>query len=195
MTSEPVELKDGSLVVIRPATDDDIEATWHFLRDLPEQDRNYLRIDVTQRGLVERRYRTGPTGSVQRLVACDGDQIAGLGALETEPAGWKSHVGELRIIVAPRYRRRGLGMILTRELYRIAAHDGLQELVVKLMAPQESARSIMKRLGFRDQMTLPGYVTDRSGHRQDLIICRCDLAAMWRELEHYMTETDWQRTR
>jgi L-amino acid N-acyltransferase YncA len=191
-----VVLKDGTTVVIRPLTTEDLDRSFAFFEELPAEDRAYLRHDVTRRKIVEQRIRTMESKGVRRLAAVDDDdRIVADAALELESTGWKQHVGELRLIVARPYRRRGLGMLMARELYSVAAEAKVEELIVKMMRPQVAARSIFRRLGFHEETLLPDYVKDTSGKKQDLILMRCDLEALWRELEDFMASRDWQRVR
>jgi len=98
------------------------------------------------------------------------------------------------MIVATDYRRKGLGRRMARELYSLAAKAKIEELIVKIMRPQVAARSIFRRLGFQETL-MPDYVKDLKGQKHDLILMRCDLEAMWRELEDYIVVADWQRVR
>ena len=116
-------------------------------------------------------------------------------ALELESQGWKEHVGELRLIVARPFQRKGLGTLMARELYLLAAREKVEEIVVKMMRPQSAAYSIFKKIGFVEDATLSEYVKDRSGSKQDLIVMRCDLRSLMKEMENYLAESDWQRTR
>jgi len=68
-------------------------------------------------------------------------------------------------------------------------------VVVKMMRPQKVARSIFSKLGFHEEIVIPDYVKDLSGKRHDLILKRCDLEALWKKLDHYLIDSDWQRTR
>ena len=190
-----VYLKDGTEVLIRPLTKDDLEKSFAFFQGLPEEDRRYLRVDVTKRNAVERRIRQIDAGRVKRLVAVVNDEIAADGALELAGHEWASHVGELRLIVARPYQRLGLGMLMARELYTLAAGEKVEEILVRMMRPQVAARRIFRKLGFREEIMLPDQVKDRTGGKQDLILMRCNLEAMWRELETFFAQSDWQRTR
>ena len=58
-----------------------------------------------------------------------------------------------------------------------------------------AARSIFRKLGFHEETVLPDYVKDLEGHKQDMILMRCDLQALWSELEDFISTWDWQRTR
>ena len=62
-------LKDGTEVVIRELTIDDLGKSQAFFRKLPKEDRIYLRLDVTKPENVERRIQMIKFGTVVRLVA------------------------------------------------------------------------------------------------------------------------------
>ncbi len=190
-----VRLKDGTEVLIRPMRRDDLERSLEFFRELPEEDRKYLRGDVTKRGVVERRIREIDAGHVKRLVALVDDNIVADGAIELAGHEWTTHVGEMRLIVAHSFQRKGLGMLMSRELYALAASHKVEQILVSIARPQVAAVSICHKLGFREEIVLPRHVKDRNGKSQDLILMRCDLEAMWQELEDFFTTSDWQRAR
>jgi len=193
--SREVNLKDGTPVVVRPMRDRDLDRSLAFFEALPAEDKAYLRRDVSRREVVEERIRAMESGRVKRLVAVADDRIVADAALELERDRWKTHVAELRLIVARDYQRRGLGRLMARELYSVAADAKVEEIIVKMMRPQVAARSIFRKLGFHEETLLPDYVKDVTGHKQDLILMRCDLEALWRELEDFMANRDWQRVR
>jgi len=193
--SREVKLKDGAPVEIRPMAGEDLDRSFAFFQALPAKDRAYLRRSVSSRDVVRERIEEMASGSVKRLVALAGDQIVADAALELERRGWKEHVGELRLIVARRYRRKGLGLLMARELYSIAAEVKVEEIIVKMMRPQLAARSIFRKLGFHEETVLPDYVKDAKGHKQDMILMRCELESLWQELEDFIATWDWQRTR
>jgi len=193
--AKTVLLKDGSEITIRPMTPDDLEKSFTFFQELPPEDRTYLRTDVTKRRNIEKRIRNMDPDQVVRLVGVVDDKIVADGALELSGHTWKSHLGEIRLIVARPYQRKGLGMLMARELFLLAAKKKVKEIVVRMMRPQITARHIFRKLGFRRETVLPDYVVDLSGKKQDLIVMRCNLDALWQEMEHYLTDFDWQRTR
>lgn len=195
MRRKVVTLKSGSPVVIRSMRRDDLDRSLQFFQALTDEDRAYLRRDVSDRDVVAARIRAMRSGKVKRLVAVADDRIVADAALELEGGGWKEHVAELRLIVASDYQRRGLGRLMARELYSIASKAGIEEIMVRMMRPQVAARSIFRKLGFREQTVLPGYVKDRRGRKQDLILMRCNLAGLWQELEDFIATGDFQRSR
>jgi len=190
-----VKLKDGSEVLIRKLGKDDKSRSLAFFRALPKEDRAYLRVDVTKPEIVERRIQTMESDRIMRLVAVNDEQIVADGSLELESRDWQKHVAELRLIVARPFQRKGLGMLMARELYMLAASKKVEEIIVKIMGPQIGAQSIFKRLGFHQDAVLHDYVQDIDGTKQDLVLMRCDLESLWQRLDDFMTDFDWQRTR
>ncbi len=188
-------LKDGRKVHIRELKSDDVNRSISFFRGLPEDDREYLRTDVTKRDIVEQRIRTGWESGVKRLIAIVDDEIVADGSLESEGAGWKQHIAELRLIVARPYQHQGLGKIMARELYLLAVSKKVEEIIVKMMGPQKRAKAIFKKLGFHKDTTFHDYVKDVHGVKHDLVVMRCDMEALWQKLDDHMVDSDWQRMR
>ena len=188
-----VRLRDETLVAIRSMTQDDVDRSVVFFESLSPEDQAYLRRDVSDREVVEERIRAMRSGSVERVVALVDDRIVADAALEFESLAWKKHVAEVRLIVAGGFRRKGLGTLLARELYSIATDANVEEIVVRIMRPQIAARSIFRKLGFHEETVLPDYVKDLDGHKQDLILMRCDLQELRSELEDFISTWDWQR--
>lgn len=188
-------LKDGTKVQIRELHLDDLDRLMQFYSSLPPEDRRYLRIDVTDRKKVEQRIKLIETGNVFRLVAVVGDEIIADGALELSGEEWRKHQGELRVIVARPFQHKGLGMIMVRELYFLAAEKNVELIVVKMMDPQVAAKRIFRKLGFKEEHHLHDYVWDQAGERQDLVIMTCDIKNLWKELGHFYSDSDWQRCR
>ena len=192
---EMIELNDGREVIIDALQPSDLDGLLEFFRKLPEEDRIFLRMDVTDREMVMQRMRETEEGKAHRLVARDGSRIVAYGVLEFEGHGWQEHVGELRLIVARDFQRAGLGMHLARELYLLATRERVEVIVARLMAPQEAARRILERLGFTEEAVLKEHAKDRRGRRQDLVLMRCDLQTLLQEMKHYFEDFDWQRER
>ncbi len=188
-------LKDGKKVTIRPLTLKDLDKLMAFYKSLPPEDRKYLRVDVTDRRVVAERIPSTDEEQVFRIIALYKDKIVADGALELSGEEWRRHQGEVRLIVARPFRRKGLGMIMMRELYFLAAARNVATVVAKMMRPQKAAQTIFHRLGFREEALLPDYVKDLTGRTQDLLIMISDLGDMWSELDHLYSGSDWERCR
>lgn len=194
-TEKAVILKDGRRISVRPMRSDDVLRSYEFFCALPSEDRKYLRTDVTRRELVERRTTEHDGDRVVRIVAVDDGEIAADGALEIEGHGWGNNVAEVRLIVGRPWQRLGLGTVVARELFHLASKHRVDRIVARLMRPQVGAHRIFKRLGFHEEFLIPEHVRDQSGEWQDLIIMRCPLEELWRDMEFKLAGQDWQRHR
>lgn len=188
-------LKDGSKVEIRNLSIRDLDRLMDFYRSLPEIDRKYLKVDVLDKEVVEQRLKRIKTGEQLRIIALQGNEIIADGSLELSSEEWRKHQGELRVIVSRPLRRKGLGMVMMRELYFVAAERKVENVVAKFMRPQLAARKICRRLGFYEETIVPDYVRDRLGRKQDLIIMTSNMKDFWREIEHFYSDSDWRRCR
>ncbi len=188
-------LKDGKKVVIRELQEKDLEKLMKFYSELPPKDRKYLRIDVTNKKIVKQRIKLIETGRVFRLVALYKEDIIADGALELSTEDWQKHQGELRVIIARPYQKKGLGTIMVRELYFLAIEKKLELVVVRMMRPQVGAQRIFRKLGFREELLIPDFVKDQEGKKQDLIVMTVNLKELWKELEYAYSDSDWRRCR
>ena len=188
-------LKDKTTLLFRHLKKKDKNHLAEFFKSLPHKDRIYLRRDITDKETVKQIIKLSKSGENPRIIAVDKDNIVGYGLLEFEKKQWKRHTGEIRILISEAFRRKGLGMLLARELYTLAINAKVEEIIVKIMKIQKAAISIFERLGFKQEAVLNDYVIDLEGNRQDLIIMRCNVDEMWKELEDYLKDSDWQRTR
>lgn len=188
-------LKDGTKVTIKNLTVEDLDRLMSFYRSLPEEDIKYLRVDVTNRNIVKQRIEFAEAGDIFRIIALKGDSIIADGALELTTEDWRRHQGELRVIVAEEFRRKGVGMIIMRELYFLAVEKKVEKVIAKMMKPQVAARKICKTLGFHDELVIPDYVKDQTGKSQDLVIMTCNIQELWKELDQFYMDSDWERCR
>jgi len=62
-------LRDKKKVEIKNLKSEDMGKLMKFFRSIPKQDRKYLRIDVTDKKIVEQRFREIKKGYIFRIVA------------------------------------------------------------------------------------------------------------------------------
>lgn len=184
-------LRYGTTVVLREPTMDDVEDSLRFFKDLPPEDRKYLRVDVTQRENVEQRIKDALEGRTYRIIALVNDKIIADGALEFSRDDWRRHAGEIRAIVAHEYQRRGLGALLIKALYGVAHQRGVEKLVAKMASPQTGARKTLERLGFHVDSVLPDYIKDANGGVQSMVIMSCALDELSKELKGFYKTDHW----
>lgn len=184
-------LKDGTPVLLREPTLDDVECSLRFYRGLPPEDRLFLKLDVTKRDVVVRRIRESMEGRLRRIIAIVEDDIVADGTLEFSEDMWRRHLGEIRVVVAREYQRRGLGRLIIADLYHTAQQRGVEKIVAKMAAPQTAARKIFERLGFHVDSVLPEFIKDADGKLQSLVVMSCTLDELSEEMRGFFRTDDW----
>jgi L-amino acid N-acyltransferase YncA len=150
---------------IRQLEHGDRDALERFLRRVPEGDRTFFKEDVDDPAVVDAWVRPGTA----RVLAVDDGEV--LGYLALVPLyGWSSHVGEVRVIVDPGRRGRGVGRALARRGVLEALELELTKIVVEVVSDQESTILMFRSLGFEPEALMLDHVRDRSGNLRDLLV-------------------------
>lgn len=184
-------LQDETNILLREPTEEDGDCSLEFFNKLPEEDRRYLRVDVTRPELIERRVKQYNPTEVYRLWAFAGDEIAADGSLEFSGDRWGGHLGEIRVIVGRDYQRRGLGTLLIRNLFHVAEERKLEKIVMQMLEPQASIRAVCEKLGFRIDAVVADYLKDQEGNSHSLVIMTCTLDQWYREMKDFYEEQNW----
>lgn len=150
---------------IRQLEDHDQPAIERFIARIPEGDRTFFKEDVADPDVVHAWARPGAA----RLLAVEGDAVVGTAAV-VPLHGWSSHVGEVRVIVDPDQRGKGVGRGLAQRAILEALELGLTKMVVEVIAEQESTVNMFRSLGFDPEAVLADHVRDRSGELRDLMV-------------------------
>lgn len=145
-----------------------------FIDRIPEGDRTFFKEDVDDPAVRAAWFRPGAA----RVLAVDGDTVLGYVAV-VPLTSWSSHVGELRVIVDPDQRGRGLGRALTRRAVLEALDLELTKLVVEVIADQEATIAMFRSLGFVPEALLTDHVRDQSGQLRDLMVLAYSVEASY----------------
>jgi RimJ/RimL family protein N-acetyltransferase len=188
-----IELKDGSRVCLRPLQSADEEALRAFFHRLSPEDRQFLKEDVLRPEIVHAWCHAPDFERVLPLLAEHEGRIVGDATLHRQPAGWKRHVGEIRVVTDPFFRRRGLASALARELFYIALQLGLDKMVAEVVADQVAAITVFEKLGFRREARLARQVVDLHGKRRDLILLTTDIPDLMRTMEEMILQAEGSR--
>jgi GNAT superfamily N-acetyltransferase len=170
-----IVLKDGTELLMRPLAAHDRDALLSFFRQLSEEDRLYLADDVTDPQVVERWCSELDFIYVLPLLGLVNGAVVADAALHREKAGWKSHIGQVRIVVHPQHRGKGIAAALVKELIHVAIDLGLDKLDAEFVSQQDGALHAFERMGFIKVAQLPQHVLDRHGAAHDLILMVYDL--------------------
>ncbi len=182
-------LKDGRPVVLRPMEANDREVLLQFFRELPEGDRRYLRDDVAKEETIDKWISNLNYRKVLPLLALYENKVVADGTLHRSEYAWDSHVGEIRIVVHPSFRRSGLGSAIARELFQIALKEGLDKIIARMMADDEGAVKVFEKLGFKKEAVLKEHVKDRRGVKHDLLIMSNNVSKLLERLKHLEEDT------
>lgn len=183
-----VRLRDGSDVVLRPMTKDDGDLLFEFFSALPDEDRQFLRNDVSKRSTIDAWVNNIQPDQIWPIVALHEKKIVADGTLHVEQYGWWRHLGEIRMVVAKSMQRKGLGMAVARGLYQQAQKRHLHKLMVSVLQSQTGAVRAFERLGFITEALLRNHVTDHRGNKHDLRIMTSDLEDLWQKVEDMMQD-------
>lgn len=162
---------DGEQVTIRLMVPEDKDALLEFFRRIPEEDRFYLKEDVTSATVIGRWADNLDYSRALPLLAISNGRIVADGTLHFRRAGARRHVGEVRVVVDPEYRNRAIGRMVLRKLAEIARYKGLKKLVAEVVAvKEEAAEETARVLGFTRIAVLTDHIRDINGESHDLVI-------------------------
>lgn len=163
----------------------DAEAILDFATRLEEHDLLFLRRDITQLDVVEDWLRDIESGDALTILAWRDDDVVGYGTLHRNRLRWSKHVAELRVVVAPEVRCKGLGRILTQEIFKTALRSGIEKMVARMTLDQKGAITMFESLGFRPEALLKDHVKDLEGNTHDLVLMSHMVEDFQRMLESY----------
>lgn len=173
ITAYPKEiaLRDGSRVTIRPLERGDEEALLEFFLGIPEDERFFLKDDVTAPELIARWVDELDYRRALPLLAWAGGKVVADAVLVRRRGPSRDHIGEIRIVVAPALRNRGLGSAIIRELCDIADDAGLEKVFFEVVAEKEAeAMKAAEWSGFLRVCTVEGGARDQEGRHYDVVI-------------------------
>lgn len=188
-----VPLKDGATVRLRPMLAEDAERVAALYATLPPDDLLFLREDLTRPEIVRRWASDSGDTSVLSILAEQAGRIVGQASLHRNRPRWSNHVAEIQVAVDPAYRRRGLGALLTQEIFVTAVTAGIDKIIAEMTPAQHDARRVFEQLGFRAEGLLTHYVQDLAGNRQDIVILAHDVDAFLRKMEAFGVSDTFDR--
>jgi GNAT superfamily N-acetyltransferase len=172
---QEITLKDGTQLVLRAMNKQDDRELMDFFENLDDADRLYLRNDVSSYRVVREWFKNLNYNRVLPLLAIHDGHIIANATLHRKPFGWMRHVGEVRVVVCPEFRKRGVARILVADLIETAAEAGLEKLTVEMAVSQTDAIEVFKKIGFHDEVVMKGYIRDAKGKQHDLQIMTLDI--------------------
>jgi L-amino acid N-acyltransferase YncA len=162
-------------IEIRPITINDEQAILHFARALPSHDLLFMRRRITEPKVVSAWLREAEAGNFPTLIATDGAKIVGCVAILRDSLSWSPHVAELRLVVVPEMRGKGLGRALTEEAFVTALDASVEKLMAYMTVDQRAAIAVFEEVGFTPEAVFREYVKDSQDQRHDVAVLSLDV--------------------
>lgn len=182
------ELRDGSVVIIRPLDPSDEEALMQFFKALPESERVWYRDDVTDPAVMHRWTHNINLERVVPLIAVQEGRIIANWTLHVRDHGWTRHHGQLRGTVLPHKRNVGLASIMVHALLGLASNYEVERLVIELVPEQQAVSQVFQSIGFRIDAVLKNWVKDFKGRYNDMYLLSMQLEPAWKKMEELIYE-------
>ncbi len=188
------KLPNGEELTIDLLKSDQFKEYHDFLNRLKDDDKLYLKYDVTNIGFVEERVKAIDTGNRISVVAWNKEgKIVGSATIYWTNFGWKSHIGKLRIIVDPNYRNMGLSKYLAQLIFFKAQEiRSLSIIMAETMEEQKAAIHILEELGFKKVASLPNFIVDTKGKKHNLIVMVADLEELIDRYENMVWDEEFK---
>ena len=156
-----------------------------FADALPPHDLLFMRRDITRPKVISAWLRGIAAGKITTLLATRNGRVSGCVALIRDELSWSPHVGEMRLVLDPAVRGRGLGRALADECFAIALSLGIEKIVAHMTVDQQAAIAVFEELGFRPEAMLSEHVRDRQGVKHDVAILSQDVNRLLARLETF----------
>lgn len=166
----------GTAITIRAPEPIDAAAMARFAASVPAHDLLFLARDIRQPKVVGAWLKGQREGTIVSLIALDGGEIVATVAALSDGLSWSAHVWELRLLVGPSMRGKGLGRHLLDAAITAATAAGATKLTARMTPDQTGAITLFEECGFRAEALLRGQVTDADGAEHDLALLAMDPA-------------------
>ncbi|HOB14412.1 MAG TPA: GNAT family N-acetyltransferase [Novosphingobium sp.] len=166
----------GKAIALRAPAPADQAALAQFAASVPLHDLLFIDRDLRHPKVVEAWLRGQESGAILSLIAIDGDEIVATIAAVSDRLSWSAHVWDVRLLVAPDWRGKGLGRVLLERTIAAAAAKGATRLTARMTPDQTGAITLFEECGFRAEALLQGQLRDAGGALHDLAVLAMDPA-------------------
>ena len=164
---EVVTLKDGVRVLLRPMVKEDRQHLIEFFNAVGDDDLRYMRHNVRDQDLVNSWCDKLNYDKVLPLLAIVKDKVVGSAALYFNE-GPKRHIAEYRMFLSKDFRKRGLGMKMTRGLLDIARKQNVRIVIGEVIAEQTKVGRAFEQLGYKSMALLEDFFMFPDGDTCDV---------------------------
>ncbi len=173
-------LSGGKTVSVRPMTAADAPALLAFFRSISEEERYFLRDNVASEAVIQGWADHLDYDRALPLLAFDGDRVCADSVLIRRRSGSLAHAAEIRVVVSPEYRSKGLGSALLREVVDVAWDAELECIHVEFVRDvQEDGLNAVRLLGGVEAGVQREAVKDQHDNHHDIVYMRIPLGRWW----------------
>lgn len=164
----------GRDLAIRAPGPADSEALARFAASVPVHDLLFLARDIRHPKVIEAWLRGQDSGEIVGFVALDGTEIAAMVAAVSDRLSWSAHVWDIRLLVGPDWRGKGLGRVLLESAIAAATAAGATRLTARMTPDQAGAITLFEECGFRAEAMLRDQLRDADDQLHDLAVLAMD---------------------
>lgn len=162
-----ITLKDGVRVLLRPMVREDRQHLIEFFSTVGDDDLRFMRHNVRDQKLINSWCDNLDYDKVLPLLAFVKDRIVGSASLYFFE-GPKRHIAEYRLFLAKDFRKRGLGMKMTRGLIDLARKQNIRIVIGEVIAEQTKVVRAFEQLGFKSLALLEDFFMFPDGDTCDV---------------------------
>ena len=164
-----VTLRDGARVLFRILGPEDKDELVAFFKAVNPADRRYIRSQIVDENVVASWALYPDYERVVPLVAIVQTRIVGEATLHFK-TGPHAHVAEVRIFLAPDFRRRGLGVQMMETLFELARWRDVHLLEAQIVSDLTRVIKAFKKMGFEQQGLLEDYYLTPERETRDVAL-------------------------
>lgn len=168
-------VKTSAPVAIQSMADCDDAAIVRFVSELPLHDLLFLDRDIREPKVLGAWRNAIEGGSVHSQVAVAEGKIVATTAVIRDPLSWSAHVADIRLLVLPEWRGKGVGRALLEASIDHAIAQGAAKLTARMTPDQRGAITLFEETGFRGEAMLRDQVRDAEGAFHDLAVLSLDV--------------------
>ena len=185
MYSKELLLKDATRVSLRSLENEDMESLFKFFSRIPRTDLLIYKDDVRKWETIESWFTSPLYEKIYQIIALKDEEIVAKGTLHKGGLYWQ-HAAEIKLIVDPDYRGRGLGSQMFKTLLAEALNRSFEKIIVRFTPDNRSFTRMLDHFGFKPEAVLNCYVRcEETGEQKDLVIASYNLGDWKGRFEFY----------
>jgi len=156
---------------VRPARPRDASSFLELYRGVIAEER-FIRTEdlaTTERD-ARRRFRLRPTDGSANFVAVADERVIGSLGISREDQPVTRHVASLGMMVAPAWRRMGVGSALMRQAVAWGRDVGVEKLELSVYPDNAAAIALYRSFGFEEEGRLRGHSRKRIGYLDEILM-------------------------